>query len=86
MKHALRYFKNLEFGKEKRCQNWELSTNPIPFPELHSAAPAQPLSTLSIISMGRELILQEVGKRDSAHMSGLSPWQGKHRNTNKEVL
>lgn len=66
LKHAPRYFKNLESGKEKKCQNWELCTNPIPFPELHSAAPAQPLS-FHIISMERELILQEVGKRDSVH-------------------
>lgn len=68
LKHALRYFKNLESGKEKRCQNWELCTNPILL-QLHSADPALPPSpsTLSIISMGRELILQQVGKRDSVH-------------------
>lgn len=68
--HALRYFKNLESGKEKRCQNWELCTKLAVCFQLHSAAPAQAslsLSRSSIISIGREVILQEVGKRDSVH-------------------
>lgn len=88
LKHAPRYFKNLESGKEKKCQNWELCTNPIPFPELHSAAPAQPLSFHTEYYFNGEGInlARSWEKGLCAHMSDLSPCQGKHGNTNKEVF
>lgn len=79
MKHALRYFKNLESRKEKRCQNWELGTNQIPF-QLHSAAPAQPppLSLhIEYYFNGEGINLARSWEKGfCAHVSGLSPSQG----------